>query len=73
MSNLISGAEFNGFKRTERDVLLLPAGDYLIGSPSPTRENPAGTQSTPGEQEKGVQEGWGGRRQWVVRERGANK
>lgn len=73
MSNLISGAAFNGFKRTERDVLLLPAGDYLIGSPSPTRENTVGTQSTPGEQEKGAQERWGGIRQWVAREIDANK
>lgn len=53
-------------KEQNGDVLLLPVGDYLIESPSPTRENTAGTQSTPGEQAKGVQEDWGGRRQWVI-------
>lgn len=36
----------------EQAALLLPAGDYLIGSPSSTIENTAGTQSARSEQEK---------------------
>lgn len=41
-------------------ALLLPAGDHLIGSPSSSIGKTAGTQSASREQEKGVQEVWGG-------------
>lgn len=44
----------------EPAALLLPAGDYLIGSPSSTIENTAGTKSACGEQEKGCRGEVGG-------------